>query len=689
MMSADYKQRVKRRAIKKLFLPVAGVIMISTIAFFDDLNEHWPGRTEVVQQNPGDIPEYPQRLRPFEAFAEDEAVEAAFERVDIRVTVEPSGWIDVEERSVARVDGDALDGTFHRRIPLPAKGLPAGGNAMPRIELLRADINGRAAPHRLRIGPDEALVSIGKPDKEIRKGLYRVGLHYRLHGFVTPDEGRDRLTVTLVNAIDSVPVEEVEARIAPPQGSPISSYSARIVDPYDRDPSGVTQSLSEASTLLLQTQAPLLSQDRLAVEMTWPEGAIAHPDALTLYWYENRPFLVALGCLLVFLLYEIVTLRLFGRDLSRAPAKNLGPQPSFAAADLRLASLRSYDLKVLVAGILGLCVKGYAELHDAPEGRQWLVIKAKDGPKRGRPALSASEQSLYEELFTLAAQEVVLEPKRLPRLERLGDAYKHMMTSSVRSRFVSCNWFWRILAFCLLGAGWCYVAWPWPVSFAVNSAFLLAFFSSVTLVYFSAALVTTLIAPLHRSLSPLHLAWEETKSWWWLTIPAVPCSYFILVYVSQCGIAATLVMILSMLLLYLYDRRIQRLTDEGAQAQAEIEALDSYLSAATTTQEDGALTLQQRVSAAERLWPYAVALDLEEAWRHYFRKRFAEVPSETPLEALFPSWYRGERLAQVSSPSSEVSTLLQGLERAIAYRLMPLSDIAQQRSAMQGDSPGS
>ena len=214
---------------------------------------------------------------------------------------------------------------------------------------------------RIRIGSADRTVSYGPHDYVIR---YRTT---RQIGFFADF---DELTWNATGTDWTFPIESAEARITLPEAVPFQNFIAYTGPPGSREhAAAVVWNTAEPGTILFRTTAPLPIGSGMTVSASWQKGIVDPPafERRALWWFEdNLGALAALAGSLVTLAYFFLAWLKVGRDPPRGTLVPLfSPPDGLSAAAARYVSAMAFDDRAFTAALLDLGVKGRLKLADS------------------------------------------------------------------------------------------------------------------------------------------------------------------------------------------------------------------------------------------------------------------------------------------------------------------------------------
>ncbi|HKJ62903.1 MAG TPA: DUF2207 domain-containing protein, partial [Hyphomicrobiales bacterium] len=398
----------------------------------------------------------------------------------------------------------------------------------------------------------------------------------------------------------------------------------------------------------------LSAGEGLSVVLEFPKGIITEPSTWQkLHWLlrDNRSLLIGLVGLGLLWLYYVWAWRRYGRDPAagvRIPLYE--PPDGDSACALRYVRRMGWDKTCFTAGVLGLAAKGALTIERDNDKTYTLVRKA------GASDLTSDEQKLYQALFA-GGDVLLLKNSQYQRLQAARDKLKKQLSLAYEKKYFFTHRSKLIPGFIISlvalstilstgnynPAAWFMVAWLslWSVGTAA------------------------LAAAAWRGTHDAHGAWAKIGSLFGWLMAVV----FLVVELAVLGLLGVMIGFLNLLIFIAligtniaFYQWMKAPTQDGARLLDKIEGFRWYLGVAEKQELDSRYKPESRPELFARYLPYAVALDLGNAWA----QRFAEALTAQQLQQAQPTWYRGSGItgfvtgANLASFSSDLSGSLTG-----------------------------
>lgn len=529
---------------------------------------------------------------------------------DIQVQVQADASLEVTESLRVRVEGNQIRRGIYRDFPTRYRDR-YGNRVVVDLEVLGVQRDGRPEPwftERLNNG---IRINTGNDDFLPAPAEHTFTLRYRTTRQLGFFSDHDELYWNAIGTGWVLPIEHgsVEARLPTPV--PVAQLSAEAYTGYQGERGqGYQVQLPADGVARWQLTAPLAPGQGLTIVLSFPKGIVPEPTrAQRLGWLlkDNRGVLIALlglGLLLAFCVYE-------WRRVGRDPRKGViiaryEPPAGHSPAQLRYVSRMMYDTRCFSSDLLSLAVSGWlriaTETHLLRKDSWQLEPTA--GPRDaagGQPA-DAAQSILLQGLFKGSGQPLSLNKSNAAVVAKAMTGHARVLQKAAQPRY-----------------------------FQSNGGSLLK---------------AVLIAVVSLGLA--------------------------LIVSGGAGVLAIIAaVVLAIVIIAVFASLIRAPTPEGRKLMDEIEGLKLYLSVAERDELAGMRGPGARAAPMldagryETLLPYAVALEVEEAWTAKFTA--AVGAAAAALAANNMGWYRGGNVSDLGSFSRSVGQSL-GAQVASASR---------------------
>ncbi|MBB3933218.1 putative membrane protein YgcG [Kaistia hirudinis] len=580
------------------------------------------------------------------------------------VSVERDGTLDVTETIRINVERDQVRHGILRDIPTIYRDR-RGATVQVGLKVVSVERDGAGEPYdteqlgngiRIRIGSADALVPYGPQDYVIRYRTTR-----QLGYFSDFDElywnatgNQWTFPIDTAQAIVRLPDPVAFVQTAfytGPQGA--RGQDARIVS-------------REPGQIVFETTAPLPPGSGLTIAVAWPKGVVTPPGPArrALWWIEdNLGAMAAIIGTIIGIAYFIVAWNKVGRDPPRGTLVPLfSPPQGLSAPATRYIAEMDFDDRTFTSAILDLGV--HRRLRLADDGRTLTLSRLEGGA-----AVDTSEEAMQAALFRRG----VAVPLKQAQHAILAEA-KSALNSGLQRAYAGTLFHWN--------GGWLAVGiLVTAVAYGLTILALIAAMgpeagvqAAVGLVFSSVAGVVIGIA-IHQGRSGASL-FSRIGIWLFMGLFALGfggagIGAFVTTIRSRLDLAALLLPFVLLPVLVSAFSWMRSPTAEGQKIRDAIEGFRHYLGIAEEHRLDILHPPEKTPELFERYLPYAVALDVENAWA----AKFAGILASAGATAAVAQWY-------VTSANRDVGSLANRLGSS-------LSQTVASASTAPGSSSGS
>ena len=576
---------------------------------------------------------------------------------DSDIVLGADGSMTVTETIRAQVEGDRIRRGIYRDFPTDYRD-PAGHRVRVRFEFLGARRDGVEEHWRSERHGNGVRVYLGREDVFLPHGEHSFVLHYRTDRQLHFGERHDELYWNATGngwefAIDSasalvrlpraVPAAELQAHgYTGAQGSMEAELDAEVFDGGAR----------------FRTTRPLGPREGLSVVLAFPKGLVSPPGAAQeLRWLlaDNAHILFALAGIVLLWAWYASMWRRHGRDPQRGVVIPIyEPPKGYSAASLRFVREMGYDNTCFAAAVLSLASKGALSI-DEDEDR---VVTLQRG-ETVQP-LAPGERALFDKLFG-GGRSITLKRSQATakRMQAAQAAHKAALAANYEKTYFLANRWVLVpgVLLSLLVLGVSLVAVPGEDKFV-------AMFLCVWLAFWSIgvfALVSAAVAAL-RGARGIGGVLGAAGLWAFATPFLIGEVAGLVALAMTAGVGFVIAFALLVGTNLAFQHWMKAPTQLGARLLDQIEGFRWYLGVAEKQELDARYRPESRPDLFSTYLPYALALDLEQAWA----ERFASALTPEQLEQARPGWYHGSHGFSGSSLTGFTSHLSGSLGSAIA-----------------------
>lgn len=587
--------------------------------------------------------------------------------------------IDVVETISVYSNQDKIIHGIVRRLPTRYRD-SYGINRYTRYQVEEVLVNNQHSPYHVERYRSHVNIYIGSIDELLTAGNYVYTIHYRVKNAVNFLRDADEFYWNITGNDWDFPILKVEATITLPEGAKILRYSGYTGYKGEKEQNFTVNQAKENQITFVTTKA-LKSEEGLTVALSWPKGIIIEPtmmqrlkDAIAL---DKSDFIV-LEVFFLVLLYYLIVWYLHGRDPRKSTVIPLfQPPQNLSPAEMRYIYRMGFDLKTYTAGIISLATKGFIKINN--EGNVFSVIKQTNSTAK----LAPEEKSLADALFT-DGKSIELIQANHDTVNRAQQKMKATLAEENRGKYFVTNTLYLIpgiglslFAFiaailsaddksaAFFAVGWCTI-WTFVCLFLLLQAWGDL---KRTIAYFSFSNVA-------RSFFSLLFA-----------IPFLIGEVVgIYIFTDTIPIFTTPFLFLIVIMNILFYFLLKRPTVEGQKLRDQINGFKLFLGTTERYRLDKLNPPEMNPSLFEAYLPYAIALDVENAWG----ERFNEMLRQSSIEpsTYHPTWYTGTTPWAGSTVSAFPSYLGTSLAGALATASLSASSSASSGGGSSGGGGG-
>jgi Predicted membrane protein (DUF2207) len=513
------------------------------------------------------------------------------------------------------------------------------------FEMLTATLDSSAEPFRVENNQNGKRIYLGDPNAMVQRGPHLYTITYSTNRQLGFFKDHDELFWNVTGLGWGFPIQHASATVHLPQAIPADRVLlAGFTGVQGSREAALTERPGAAGFDFEATRA-LRQHEGLTILLSWPKGYVSEPttsEKLAFFFHDNREALLLAGGFALILLYYLLAWSAVGRDPARGvimavyePPQNLSP------AAMRYLERMSFDNKTLAAAILSMAVRGYLTIKQQA-GSYTLYQTGKN-----ETALSPEEQKAAEYLFARGNQ-IWLHNENHYCIQGAIKALRKALATTEQGTYFVTNSRYLI---------------P-PVIFSVAVAVIYLYQLGAPKIFVAAflgfwlSIWTLAVAGLVRGAynawrgvfypqaSKLAEAAGAGKALA-LTGFALPFVFFegmaFFFLYKMTSIAMVVYVLLTAALHLIFFHLMKAPTLAGRQLMDQIEGFKMFLGAVDADRLNRAMPPQQTPAVFEKFLPYALALDVEQAWAEKFSGVLARAGTAPGASdhGYSPSFYSG------------------------------------------------
>ena len=520
---------------------------------------------------------------------------------DSELQINTDGSLDVREHIKVRAEGTSIRRGITRDFPTRYKDR-YGNKVVVDFGVIGVQRDGKAEPWFTENLSNGVRINTGNDDFLPVPAEYTYTLHYRTTRQVGFFADHDELYWNAIGLGWDFAIETGSVELRLPKPVPVDQLNAEgYTGPEGSKQQNYTASVPAAGIARWQLTQPLAPHEGLTIVLSFPKGLVPQPSRaqrLMLLLKDNRGVLVALAGLLLMLAFCFRRWHALGRDPEPGIViARYDPPSGYSPAALRFIQRMAHDNRAFSADVLALAVAGFLRI-ERDKGLlkdEWTLVR-ETGEGGRAETLPQSQQVLLAGIFA----------KGSPLVLKNTSASVMQQAQSGHSKTLSTLYDGKM--------------------FKINGG-------SVGLA--AIILVLTGIAAF--------------------------------VVAGGSGVPAIIaVLVLMMFVLIAFGSLVRAPTPEGRKMLDEIEGLKRYLNVAErdelasmpgpeiTGANEGMPMLDAK--RYEFLLPYAVALEVEDAWTNKFTLAVGAAAAAAATAGI--AWYRGGAMDSLGSLSKAVGSSL-------------------------------
>ena len=549
--------------------------------------------------------------------------------IDIRT----NGDIYVTENIIVNAEGKSINRGIYRDFPTTYTDA-RGRSIQVGFEVLSVSRDGgpeafhiedRTNGKRLYIGQSNILLSPGEYDYQI------VYLTTRQIGFF---DDFDELYWNVTGNGWDFPVLEATARVTLPD-----TVTEFQLNGYTGVQGSTEQNLRFGqmgdNQFYFETSKPLDQREGLTIVVGWPKGIVMQPDAAQRRaWFikDNLQTIISLGGAAILALYYWLIWTRVGRDPAPGIIVPRYESPAgYSPASMRFVSNMGYDKKCFTTAIINLAVKGALQIND--DSGETFSLDRLDKPD---VKMAAGEAAVFRHLFK-SGSNLTINQIQHSLLANAIDKHENSLKRDYEKKFFVTNRWYLVPGILLSLLTIALILKSMPSAQTMLSTVVFGFFIFIPvfmlIISFRRLLQGGIRGKIHFGVNLIGIV---------VFIAFIANSGLMLesliTGVSWAAIGGILLMLL---MNYFFHNWLKAPTLAGRKLLDQIEGFKHYLEIAE--QDELALTDQPTFTTDlyEKYLPYAIALNLENAWTAKLNRAIKSGLVERGYRQ--PAWYHGHR----------------------------------------------
>lgn len=542
-----------------------------------------------------------------------------------------------------------------------------GNNYIVGLEVLAATRDQLPEEFRVTDQANGKRIYLGRSDFLVPAGEHTYTLTYSTNRQIGFFADHDELFWNVTGNGWIFPIERSSASVRLPRSIPPDQvHLGGYTGPQGSLAQDLTFGRQEDGSYVFAAVGPFRANDGLTILLTWPKGYVTAPtgqEKLQYFLQDNHDAAVAGAGLIAIFLYYLIVWGLVGKDPAPGPIVALyEPPPGISPAAMRYLVRMSYDNKAFSSAVLDMAVKGYLQIKE-DEGIYTLTRTG-----NGRAALSPEEQSAADSLFGNQSS-ILLQNENHTRISEAMQALKTWLKNTEYKTYFVTNAHYMIPAVALsilMMLSIIFSQSPLKIGLAAFMTVWLSLWSlgvsgllSLTFKLWRSALAggqlkggaTTIQAIVITAASFLFLGFEVVG---------------LILLATSTSLILVAALVASVLLNALFHHLLKAPTRAGRGVLDKIEGFKLFLTAVDGDRMSRVMPSEKTPEMFEKFLPYALALDVEQAWAEKFSGVLNRAQAGGQSGSTYsPSWYSGNAWNSMG-PNGFVSSLSGSFAGAIS-----------------------
>ena len=307
----------------------------------------------------------------------------------VLIQVQDDASLEVTEHITVRAEGRNIRRGIYRDFPTRYRDR-AGNAVVVDLDVLGVERNGQPEPWFTERMFNGIRINTGNDDYLPAPAEHRYTLRYRTTRQIGFFETHDELYFNAIAQDWMFPIQAASVEVRLPQPVPTGEMNAEAyTGPQGAQGRDYRVELLEPGVARWVATRRFPAHAGMTIVLGFPKGLLPEPTTAQRLWWllkDNRGVLIALAGLLVLLVYCVRTWRRIGRD----PAKGVvfaryEPPAGFSPAGLRFMNRRSYDSRCFTADVLDMAVKGELRINRKKRllSDAWSLERLAPAPRDG------------------------------------------------------------------------------------------------------------------------------------------------------------------------------------------------------------------------------------------------------------------------------------------------------------------
>ena len=575
-----------------------------------------------------------------------------------QITVDPDASMRVTETIQVVSAGDQIKRGIYRDFPTTYKDR-AGNKYIVGFSVLAVERDGKPEAYHTETLANGIRIYMGRKEYLLPQGEYTYTLTYRTDRQLGFFQNHDELYWNVTGNGWNFPIETASATVVLPPGIPADKMALEgYTGPMGAKGQNYTASVLPDGKAVFKTTRRLNAREGLTIVVGWPKGFVREPslsEKTVHILKDNLTLLVVAIGFAVLLVYYVLVWLAAGRDPARGTIMPIySPPDNLSPASMRFMAEMGYDDKVFAAAVIDMAVKGFLSIHE--KNGKYTLTKT-DG---NLSKLGAEEKKIAAQLFQSGGS-IVLEQKNHSRIAAAQNALRTSLTLSFeKTHFVTNRGAFVtgvVISAAAMAASFLSMLDQPDVLFL--GVWLTGWSIGVT---FLAVMVVKLWHQVFTGARKLGTMVGSLGGAVFMTCFALPffgAEIFVLIILAQSAPTLVALLVVVVIMNMAFYHLLKAPTMLGRRILDRIEGFKMFLGATEGDRLRRMVPADRTPELYEKYLPYALALDVEQAWT----EQFADVLSAAMRPdggGYRPGWYSGSLFdsTKIGSFAGEVGSSL-------------------------------
>ncbi len=355
---------------------------------------------------------------------------------DSELQINADGSLDVTERIRVRAQGQNIRRGIYRDFPTRYQDRH-GNRIVVDFDMIGLERDGRTEPFFLENRANGVRVNTGGDALLPVPAEFTWVLRYRTTRQLGFFDAHDELYWNAIGHGWMFAIDAGSVRLRLPEDVPVDGLQAECwTGEQGARAQACTAAVTGPGEARWTLTAPLAPGEGLTTVLAFPKGLVAEPTrAQTLRWLlnDNRAALIALAGLVLMLVFGLIRWHKVGRDPQSGPVVVLyDPPDALPPATLRYIEQNTVDTRAFSADVLALAVAGRLTIHrdKALLRDDWRLQRS----SAAGPPLTAGQETLLADLFKQGDTRV-LDTRHADQMQMILGAHQMRIRKAMGGRF--------------------------------------------------------------------------------------------------------------------------------------------------------------------------------------------------------------------------------------------------------------